>query len=366
MRSIEPGAHAPETDPATVARRHRVEEPAAPATFSALERAQRGAGNQAVARWAASQRQLQREMTIATSGRKVKVFVASSGKLIKATVVGDFDVDDDSYNGFVTVSLDLEFDGQTYKVPKNKSDVGQIIGIDPSFLYDESVADATILEEHQAGDDDGGGGGGDDDDLELFFGTSADSESSSSEEDEPTPQKSVTGGQKEKAEREIKNKLASQKLLATSLDQVATGKTYKDGEHVVNGFTIVKKGKELMIVLFRKMTAGEAKAMKTTKGISRKEHTDPYKWFSESGSHSEGSSVGGGGGVVYKVYIDADDYLAMRKIVKPEHGATEAPENRFHQENLGATSMQVNFGVHAEQEADFNKAVKKIEEQRKK
>lgn len=178
----------------------------------------------------------------------------------------------------------------------------------------------------------------------------------------PSVDNNNLGGQAEKAKRERANKKEGQEPLIKALDLVESNKQ-KDMETTINGFTIAKKGKQLMVVLYRKMSPSEASGMKSTSGISRKQFTDSYKWFSESNQHSESFSNSGGSKdeVIYKIYVDADDYLKFRKKVEPEFGNTGATTNRFHQEKLGTTSKQINMGIHGAEEEEFNKTIIKME-----
>jgi hypothetical protein len=167
----------------------------------------------------------------------------------------------------------------------------------------------------------------------------------------------------EKAEREKANKDRGDKLLAIALDELERS-TEKEAEKQINEFTLAKrKGKKvMMVVLFRKMSKGEIEGMRSKKGISRKDFTDSYKWFTESPKHTDSFSNKGSSeeAAPCMIYLDGDKYLPMRKKVQPEAFSSGATSNRFHQEGLGKETALINFGVHEAEEQVFNEAIIEI------
>lgn len=161
-----------------------------------------------------------------------------------------------------------------------------------------------------------------------------------------------------KLERETSNKNRGDAILSTAVDSYRTRKM--EGEVAIQGFRLIGNGKgQVAVAVSRSTGRHEARAMRSTGELQRREHTDPYKWFSESAAHTakfvNNSSAETGSRVV--VWLDADQYLDMRRGMQHEFGSSGAARNRFHQENVSDYPHLINVGIHAAEEEAFNRAI---------
>lgn len=160
-----------------------------------------------------------------------------------------------------------------------------------------------------------------------------------------------------KVERETRNKLEGDKVLARALDLYQSQRMV--GPVSIEGFRLCRYKKGIAVAVSRSTGKAESKAMKKEHEIQRMAHKDPYKWFSESSAHTEkfvnNSESDVGSRLV--VWIDASVYLEIRSSLKHEYLSSGVEDNRFHQENVSGHAHLINIGIHGRAESIFNRAI---------
>lgn len=160
-----------------------------------------------------------------------------------------------------------------------------------------------------------------------------------------------------KAKRETANKLRGDQLLKMALDAYQM-KGLK-GVASISGFRICRYKRGVAVAISRATGKAESKAMKQSHSIERVEHSDPYKWFSESQAHTEKfeNYVSTDTGAKLVIWLDGDKYLTIRQRVEHEFLSSGVEANRFHQENVSGHAHLINLGIHLAEQEEFHAAV---------
>lgn len=187
---------------------------------------------------------LQRALDRAEAGKEVKVWVASAGELARGVIASGYDVDDDGYRGFASVYLEAFYRKGKW-VPAD-----DVVGIDPSFIYEESVDDEAILSE-QTGD----GESLDEEHFSesMFFddeGGSGPGESSSGAKPDRQKLDKQDGDEKSELMSSIEQNIAESETLSAEVDNNLLT-VDKGHQYLANRFAWLKKELNQTIAQYR-------------------------------------------------------------------------------------------------------------------